>query len=284
MKFLHLFCLLVLLALCASTTLATENTNYTLASSTFKRYVNELRTPTGMNILRDAPADHLHHHALMYAIRVGGHNFWEESEQNAGKQIVIPNQDSSIGQKTSKETIHWNIPGEKTLLQEVRSISLAQEGGNVTLLDWQSACKAVNDTVLGDVGKGHYHGLGMRFALDMDKEGRFFNDTGKNNGEIVRGDERLTRCKWMAYTAKLAGKPVTVAMFDHPSNPVPMTAFTMGDTGNGPFAYMSATMNLHREPVKLKAEQSFTFQYRIAVWDGETAPEIIEKAYTDYVR
>ena len=34
---------------------------------------------TGENLLRDAPHDHLHHHALMYGIRVNGVNFWEET-------------------------------------------------------------------------------------------------------------------------------------------------------------------------------------------------------------
>jgi hypothetical protein len=87
----------------------------------------------------------------------------------------------------------------------------------------------------------------------------------------------------MAYTARLAGTPVTVAILDHPSNPIPMTAFTMGDAG-GVFAYMSATTNFWRKPMPLKAGKTFSVKYRVAVWDGETPPETIEKAYNDFVR
>jgi len=87
----------------------------------------------------------------------------------------------------------------------------------------------------------------------------------------------------MAYTAKLEGEPVTVALFDHPSNPVPMTAFTMGYP-DSPFAYLSATMNLHRKPVKLEAGQSFAIKYRIAVWDGEVSRETVEALYREFVR
>jgi hypothetical protein len=123
----------------------------------------------------------------------------------------------------------------------------------------------------------------MRFVQEMDKGGRFFFFTGKNDSEIVRGDERLTPCRWLAYTAKLEGQPVTVALFDHPSNPIPMTAFTMGD-GGGAFAYMSATTNFYRKPKALKADQTFSVKYRVAVWDGEVPPETVEKAYSDYVR
>jgi len=250
------------------------------SSSPFKPFISELMTPSGKNILRDAPADHLHHHALMYAVKVGGHNFWEEAEPNAGKQITIQ---SEHNDKTIEAKINWNVSDTKTLTQETRRIHLVQEGNDVTLLDWQSTLKAVNDTVLGTEGTGHYHGLGMRFVAEMDKNGRFFNSTGKNEGEIVRGDERLTPCRWMAYTAKLEGKPVTVAMLDHPSNPVPMIAFTMGDAGGG-FAYMSATVNLYKKPVELKAGQTFALKYRIAVWDGEVPPETVEAAYRKFVQ
>jgi len=44
-----------------------------------KPYLMEWYTPGGANGLRDAPADHLHHHGLMFAITVEDVNFWEES-------------------------------------------------------------------------------------------------------------------------------------------------------------------------------------------------------------
>ena len=49
---------------------------YSFASNQFKPYVKELRTLRGANVLLDSPADHLHHHGLMYAIRINGTNFW----------------------------------------------------------------------------------------------------------------------------------------------------------------------------------------------------------------
>ena len=246
----------------------------------FKSYIDELRTPSGKNILRDSPDDHIHHHGLMYAIRVGGFNFWEEGGANSGKQVETPQR--SLGAAYTENTYNWNTPDSKTLLVETRKISV-DTGDNVTFLDWQSSFKAVVDTVLGTEGAGHYNGLGMRFVEEMDKGGRFFNSTGKKEDEVVRGDERMTPCKWMAYTAKVGGQPVTAAVFDHPSNPVPMTAFTMGDAG-GAFAYLSATMDLHRKPVELSAGQTFAFKYRVAVWDGEVSPEIVEKAYQNFVQ
>ena len=51
---------------------------YEFAPYTYKAYVKELYTSRGNNVLRDSPHDHLHHHALMYGIKVNGVNFWEE--------------------------------------------------------------------------------------------------------------------------------------------------------------------------------------------------------------
>jgi len=258
---------------------------YRFGNVPFKPYIDELRTPSGKNILRDAPWDHLHHHALMYAIRVNGCNFWEESNDSFGKQSLfrmspVINENGDV--RKIKEGLNWNTPEGKTLLSEDRHITVDQHA-NATLLDWQGTLTAEVDATLGGPEAGHYYGLGMRFLEEMDKDGRFFNDTGNNEREVVRGDESLTLCKWMAYTAKLEGQPVTVAMFDHPSNPVPMTVFTMGDASDA-FAYMSATMNMHRKAIELKAGESFAFKYRVAVWDGEVSPETVGKAYAEYVR
>jgi hypothetical protein len=87
----------------------------------------------------------------------------------------------------------------------------------------------------------------------------------------------------MAYTAKLDGEPVTVAVFGNPKNPIPTMAFTMGN-GKNIFAYLGITLNLHREPVEMKPNSALMFKYRVAVWDGEVAVETVEKEYENYIR
>lgn len=52
----------------------------------FKPYVQQLYSPNGINVLRDAPSGHIHHHALMYAVAVDGVNFWEEQTE-PGRQL-----------------------------------------------------------------------------------------------------------------------------------------------------------------------------------------------------
>ncbi|GHT26659.1 hypothetical protein FACS18942_04520 [Planctomycetales bacterium] len=246
----------------------------------YKPYVSVLRTPAGLNVLRDAPHDHLHHHGLMFALAVNGCNFWEEYGKPGTEKTVS----FTAGKSSLKTELDWNTPSGETVLKELRSVSVKEntaEKPNVVLLDWTSVLKAPAAVPVHlDKSNHHYFGLGMRFDQSMDKDGRFFN-TGKHNAEIIRGDERLTVCNWSAYTAKLNGQQVTVAVLGHPSNPIPTMVFSMGDAGKS-FAYLGITLNLHRNPVDVEPEKPLEFRFRIAVWDGETPPEVIEKEYQQF--
>jgi hypothetical protein len=252
--------------------------DYRFGNVSFKPYVEKLRTPSGRNILRDAPYDHLHHHGLMFAIAINGCNFWEEFTPKHGKEITVSiNPQPDIETSLLESELDWKNSESKTLIRENRKISVSTKE-NVTLLDWQTTLNTGEQGVNLDKSNHHYFGLGLRFDQTMDKNGRFFSNSTTNKFDVVRGDERLTECKWMAYTAKLNGEPVTVAVFGHPSNPIPTMAFTMGDAGKS-FAYLGITLNLHRQPVEMKPNSSLTFRYRIAVWDGEVTPETVSKIW-----
>ena len=61
---------------------------YRYSDVPFKPYLQELRTPSGINILRDSPFDHKHHHSLMFAVAVDGVNFWEEKDGSGREEHV----------------------------------------------------------------------------------------------------------------------------------------------------------------------------------------------------
>jgi len=252
----------------------------------FKPCVHELFSPRGVNVLRDAPADHLHHHALMYAIAVDGVNFWEE-QQAPGRQshrsfanIRIDKQ-GNVPSASFTEQLNWVNPrNQELLLKEQRTIKVCQLNDfKATILSWQSrfAVPSGKDSVM--LTGSHYFGLGMRFVESMDTGGALFNAEGKA-GEVVRGDEKLVRADWCAYTAKANGKVVTVAMFGHPDNlRHPTQWFTM----TKPFAYLSATLNLHREPLKVLSGKPLGLSYAVAVWDNRVENEQVENAYKWWV-
>jgi hypothetical protein len=253
----------------------------------FKPYIQQLYTPNGINILRDAPHDHLHHHALMYAVAVDGVNFWEE-QKAPGRQLHMSFSNVKIDERDNilcagfTEQLDWMNPQNKELmLKESRTIEACKLGNvEATFLKWQSSFTVPKGKDFVTLSGSHYFGLGMRFLISMDTGGQFRNSAGRT-GEVVRGDERITRANWYAYTAQADGKPVTVAMFGHPDNVRdPTHWFTMGK----PFAYLSATLNLYREPLKIETEKPLVLRYAVALWDGKVEDGQIEQAYDQWIK
>ena len=253
---------------------------YRFAGVPRKPYVEELYTPGGVQLLLDAPEDHKHHHGLMFALAVDGVDFWAEG-QGCGGQMIRESKTQTLPRTNGvllTEALDWGGGGRKSVLLEQRRIQV--HGGDIaqtaefTLVTWRSTLKLPESVAEAQLSGGHYFGLGLRFVRGMDKVGKFMNSDNAD-GEVVRGDETLYPGRWCAYTASVDGKPVTVAMFDGPNNIRPATWFTMAD----PFAYLSATLKLHKEPLTLKAGQSLQLTYGIAAWDGAIEPAQIEKVY-----
>ena len=249
----------------------------------FKPYVQQLLLPGGFNVLRDNVPDHLHHHGLMYAVAVDGVDFWAETP-NCGRQVhksmeLLPANKGDARQSAGfSEQIEWRNPEGAVLLNEQRNVcahQVAEEGPPFSFLTWESrlSVPAGKDSV--ELTGSHYFGLGMRFVQSMDAIGTFVNASG-NPGEIVRGEERNVSAAWCAYTAAPDGRPVTVAAFGHPDNVRGSTVwFTMAKG----FAYMSATLNLHKEPLKIAADKPLVLRYAVALWDGSIEKPQIDKLY-----
>jgi hypothetical protein len=280
-------------------TVRTGSTNllqYCYANVPFKPYIKELFTPSGINVLLDAPPDHLHHHGLMFACAVNNVDFWGEApgpvdghfERLPGKQQHLRFDDVlMIGPASHHwsrygESLRWvSQPNNEPLLLEQRTITVVGRVGDpaATFLTWKSRLSVPQEGDSVVLSGSHYHGLGLRFIRSMDATGEFRNPDNAP-GVVFRGEERLTRSRWCAYTAQANGKTVTIAMFDHPDNPRhPATWFTMAK----PFAYLSATLRLHEEPLKLLSGKPLTLRYGVALWDGRPETAQIDRLYKQWV-
>jgi len=252
----------------------------------FKPCVQQLFSPRGVNVLRDAPSDHLHHHALMFAVAVDGVNFWEE-QQAPGRQVHQSFAEVKIGKRNDvpdagfTEQLNWLNPrSQELLLKESRTIEICQlDEFKATLLNWQSILAVPSGKESVTLTGSHYFGLGMRFMKSMDVGGKFRNAEGRAS-DVVRGDERLVQARWCSYSAEANGKLVTVAMFGHPDN---LRHPTLWFTMTKPFAYLSATLNLHREPLKVTSDRPLVLRYAAAVWDNRVENEQIENVYNWWV-
>ncbi len=253
---------------------------YQTAPNPGKPYVHSLWSPAGVNVLRDSPADHKHHHGLMFAVAVDGVDFWSESPQ-CGKQMDCKARPEARSGRTPVkkpddltsgmvvQELEWTSPDGKVLLHETRTVQAGRlPDGPATLVVWRAKLEAAEGKPSVQLSGSPYFGLGMRFVESMDQGGRFFNADGKT-GVAGTNDARSA---WCAYAARADGKAVTVAMFDLPGNPrYPATWFTM-DQG---FAYLAATLNLSKEPLVVASGKPLELGYAVAVWDGAVDAAVV---------
>lgn len=248
----------------------------------YKVYVSKLYSPGGVQILRDSPHDHVHHHALMYAIGIDKIDFWAEfGPDQDGKQVARNTlcrtaTHGAYGEATIAQTVDWIDPSHDVRVTEARRVTAhVGAAADVTLLTWESQFEPAGDRKSVEFWGRHYFGLGMRFVVPMDKGGTFIN-AAKAPGKVVRGTEKLARADWCAYTANVEGKPVTVAMFDAPDNPRhPATWFTM----TSPFAYLSATLDLEKKTMLVESGKPVRLRYGVALWDGQVGADRVQQVY-----
>jgi hypothetical protein len=248
-----------------------------------KVYVSRLLTPKGVQVLRDSPHDHVHHHALMYAIGIDDVDFWSEVPADKfGRQRptdLSSSQsvdDQGRGHWAMHQSVDWVSPTGDVLAREDRQIrALPNAVPEASLITWQMTLRPPADKDSVKLWGRHYFGLGMRFAPSMDEGSRLLFPPGVE-GAAVRGAERLTDAKWCAVQGHVDGQPVTVAMFDSPENkPRSVSWFTM-DT---PFTYLAATLKLHEEPLQITKNEPLRLRYAIVAWDGQIGGDSIEQAY-----
>jgi hypothetical protein len=242
----------------------------------YKPCVKELCTIRGDNLLRDAPEDHLHHHALMYAIRVNGLDFWGETS-NCGVEKPIETPQPELGastaglpQATIRQTLHWLAPQDAflpdspklALLIERRTLVLTvnQSDDEVTL-DWKSQFEVGGKTNTVVLAGASYFGLGARFLEEFDPIAAHFNSEGRPDLTGTRQD--VTPHEWCAVAFDRPSAPATFAMFGHPANARgEATFFTM----KRPFAYLSGTQGLDKEQLVYHAGDKFQLEYLVAVY------------------
>ncbi len=261
-----------------------EVAEYRYGDVPFKPYIKELFTQSGLNVLLDAPHDHLHHHSLMFAVAVDGVNFWEESP-TAGRQKhvrladVVVADDGGKSRVGFQEQLDWIAPSGQKLLVEERVICVSQmTSRQATVLTWESLLAVPEGKTSVTLSGSHYFGLGMRFIRKMDAKGCFRN-ADNEPGAIFRGQERLVRSNWCAYTVPVDGHEVTVAIFGHPENSrSPTTWFTMAE----PFAYLSATLGLHEKSLEIVEGEPLKLRYIVVLWDRPVESEEIDRLYKQY--
>lgn len=260
---------------------------YAFGKDQFKPYVRELYTLRGENVLRDAPADHLHHHGLMYAIRVNGVNFWEEvNSPGIQKSIrLVANQarrgPDGLPQASFTQLIHWLTSTNQAdaesagapLLIEERTLTLTvDERNDEVALRWEAAFEVGPEVGRVQLHGANYNGLGVRLPQSFDKVARFANS--ENSAYEGANTQNIIRAQWTSVAGAFADRDIMLVLFGHPRNtPGIGRFFTMTEA----FAYLSATQGLDENPIQYTAGQKFRLRYLLTVYPAHKDWEFIQQ-------
>ncbi len=243
----------------------------------WKPYVKEYRNTAGVNVIRDSPPDHPHHHGIMFAVTVNGVNFWEEQEQSGRQEHrgLLPMAEGAaagMSYVSFGQDLAWIRPGDPVpLLKETRRVTMCYgEGLGASLADWRSVLTVPQGREGVVLSGPKYVGLGVRFVTSMDRMGQFRNANDKLDVQGTDGAEAT----WTAYSGPVGWRRVaTVAVFGDPKNP-PLW-FTLDQ----PFAYLAATLGLHRRQLLLPQNGGLELRYGLAVWDANPEPARVRALY-----
>lgn len=246
---------------------------WSFASNQFKPYIKSLRAITGEEVLRDAPADHLHHHGLMYAIRVNGINFWEERDQPGHEKHIAwigssaSAASSGPARASATELIHW-IAHSNAAIADTRSVALLIERRTIDIeldeargqvvLRWRGEFAVGRDRVT--LHGSDYNGLGLRLPEDWDRTARH-----RNSGNLPYSAEQkwdLLPGRWAAVSHGVRGREITVALAGSAANRGDTRFFSM----TNPFTYLAVTQNLSKAPLEYGPGETFTIEYTVIVF------------------
>lgn len=262
---------------------------YAFATNQFKPYVRELYSLAGENVLLDAPSDHLHHHGLMYAIRVNGVNFWEERDQPGHQRHIellaqrVGRSAQGLPQASFTERVQWVPHGDHTqadttrvaLLLEKRTLTLTvDEPRQEVALAWHAEFAVGARTNRIKLEGADYHGLGLRLAPAWDHVARHLNSEGGSTRD--GGKPCAVPARWSSVSRTADEGAAQVVLFARPRGHAGInTFFTMTEA----FTYLSATQGLDKAPLEYGVGDRFSLDYLILVFPTAHTSSQLEERY-----
>ena len=270
-----------------------------------KPYVWPVLTPSGVQVTRswpmlpDAPGtkDHKHQKSAWFChgdvvvegIKalprkgVAGTDFW--SEETGHGRIVLGSEATAVGKSdtvvrevTSSYT--WQDATGRTLLRENRKVAFQPVKTTAWQMDFTSELSATEGTVTFEDTKEGSMGIRVIDALTEKQGGKLINAKGQTGEKNVWGHE----ADWCAYAGKVEGKPVAIAILDHPSNPhrACWHARGYGLMAANPFGRDKSGFPDRKgktDLVKIPKGEKLTLRYALVVLDGEW--DSAQKTITD---
>jgi hypothetical protein len=225
----------------------------------------------------------------MYAVSVNGINFWEEKgapgiEKSVGVPSYLVGQNwMGLPEAQFVQVVHWLPPTRNpdaaspkdALLFEQRTLTLTVDERNQEIaLRWEAEFEVGPKASKVTLDGANYDGLGLRLPESFNHAAKFQNSA--NQSYTGKSTQNVIAAKWTSVSGLLAGQTVTLALFGSPKN-------AHGDgfffTMLEPFAYLTATQSLDKQPLEYSTGGKFKLSYLLTVYSNEQPRDFIQQRY-----
>jgi hypothetical protein len=261
-------------------------------------------------------ADHPHHVGLWFNYGdVNGYDFWNHSTaipaarlEKMGRVVHhdVDGMDDGRGRAVLKVRTRWVTAHTGTpLIDEETTFTFRATADGVRMIDRATLLRPSGEDVSMADNKEGLLGLRVRRALEdaNEKGGEFVDAAGKvtkvaavdgagasgvytssegKTGAAVWG----TRGKWTTLAGTVDGRPLTVAILDHPGNigfPTYWHARGYGLYAANPLGQAAFSNGKEKLDFVLKRGQSQLFRYRVVIADRALTPAEMEPLFEAWV-
>ena len=289
-------------------------TSYIWPNQIKKPVLYPIRAASGVIVTRGFPiaprpgerVDHPHQVGLWLTHEdVNGLDFWNNStaipaarapKMGTIVQRAIRGLHGGAGEGTLDVTADWvDYTGKALLREDTRFVFRA--GTGYRSIDRLTTLTALADTVRFNDQKDGMLGMRVARALEQPASGKatavaVLDNTGVTgnyrSSEGREGDSVwATRGRWVTLEGTVEGRPVTIAILDHPGNPGFPTywhargygLFAANPLGQRVFSNGKEALDL-----RLASGQSTTFRYRVLILDKHATPQEMEDYYNQFAR
>lgn len=228
--------------------------------------------------------DHVHHRSLWIAYGdVNGADNWSEEPGHAcTKHLSMTSIRSGVVSAGFESLSHWTRADGETLLSQQLAVTLWATGSPYRILDFEIRLTAENGSVhFGDTKEGGILSVRVATEMDVTRTGRILN----SYGAIDEAETWGKAAHWCDYSGIVDGKPVGVALFDHPYSfryPTHWHVRNYGLMTANPFGYAAYTGGIKNGSHTLAKGETLTFRYRLLLHAESGADAKVRDRYLDF--
>jgi hypothetical protein len=277
-------------------------TTYFFDPEVAKPYLMPLRTASGDIITRGFPvkndvsggnpkggAFEPHQRPLYFGHGdIDGLDFWQEPVfdkfyhdhgHQAYGHMVLKSVDAGSAAIQARFTL--NDPNNRVIGEETQSFTFHGDA-HTRAVDCAFTIHATAGPLdIGDTKEGTF---GLRLAPELSAPlGHMVNSSGAEGEKAIWGKP----ADWVDYSGVISGRPVGVAVFDHPKSfrhPTTWHARAYGLLAANPFGLREFTRDQNKDGAwTLPEGKSLTFRYRVLIHEGEFPPAQLSEAYQQFV-